>query len=228
MKASLALPVSKPSRQGEAQLRSDLVSTQVQLWFKQLRRIQSYKHAAIADKQTLDAEVYRLNLWTAIKNGRGFDGFFNVWWLRRRRRLPSPPFTLPLAPRDGHMAEQIFLDFKLNFEAFEQWHCRQHRKLLQLKYDQSCHRLFHDLRPPRRDQLDLLWHTMDFTILAIDDSTRQLHLDQPVEVLTGCVWFVNNMQVEVETADGDVLGLHELPPVRTWRFASVPSMLFRS
>ena len=48
---------------------------------------------------------------------------------------------------------------------------------------------------------------MDFTILAIDDSTRQLHLDQPVEVLTGCVWFVNNMQVEVETADGDVLGL---------------------
>ena len=53
---------------------------------------------------------------------------------------------------------------------------------------------------------------MDFTILAIDDSTRQLHLDQPVEVLTGCAGFVNNMQVEVETVDGDVLGLHELPP----------------
>ena len=77
MKASLTSPVSKPSRQGEVQLRSDLVSSQVQLWFKQLRRLQSYKHAAVANKQTLDAEVYRLSLWAAIKKGRGFDGFFN-------------------------------------------------------------------------------------------------------------------------------------------------------
>ena len=91
MKASLASPVSKPSRQGEVQLRSDLVSTQVQLWFKQLWRLQSYKHAAAANKQTLDAEVYRLSLWAAIKKGRGFDGFFNEVWLRRRLRSPSAP-----------------------------------------------------------------------------------------------------------------------------------------
>ena len=68
-------PVAKASRPGEVQLRSDLISTQVQLWFKQLRRLQSFKHAALANKLTLDAEAYRLNLWTATKRGRGFDSY---------------------------------------------------------------------------------------------------------------------------------------------------------
>ena len=124
--------------------------------------------------------------------------------------LPFSSGDFPLAPPDGSTAEQIFLDFKQTFEAFKQWHCRQRRKLLQLKYDQSCHRFFHELRPPKRDQLDLLWHNKDYTILVVDQATHQIHVDQPVNDLTGCVRFVSNMQVEVETADGDVLGLHAL------------------
>ncbi|CAL1148078.1 unnamed protein product [Cladocopium goreaui] len=167
---------------------------------QQGRRPQSYKHAAVANKQTLDAEVCRLILWSAIKKGRGFDGFFHVWWLRRRIRSPSAPVTFRLAPPDGFTAEQIFLDFKKNFEAFEQRHCRQRRKLLQLKCDHSFHRLFHELRPPKRDQLDILWHTKGYTILAVDLATHQIHVDQPVNDLTGCAWFINNTQVEVETA----------------------------
>jgi hypothetical protein len=75
------------------------------------RATRCYKHAAVANKQTLDAEVYRLILWSAIKKGRGFDGFFNVWRLRRRIRPPSAPVTFPLAPPDGFTAEQIVLDF---------------------------------------------------------------------------------------------------------------------
>ena len=67
LEGPVAAPVAKPSRQGEVALRTDLISASVQLWFKQLRRLQSYKHAALANKVTLDAEVYRLNLWTAIR-----------------------------------------------------------------------------------------------------------------------------------------------------------------
>ena len=89
LEGPLAAPVAKPSRQGEVALRTDLISASVQLWFKQLRRLQSYKHAALANKVTLDAEVYRLNLWTAIKRGRGFEGLFAEWWPTRRHKTTS-------------------------------------------------------------------------------------------------------------------------------------------
>ena len=209
--ASLTPPVVKASRPGEVQLRSDLVSKQVHLWFKQLRRLQSYKHAALANKLTVDAEAYRLNLWMAIRKSRGFDGLFDSWWTRRLHQSSMAPSSLPLAPPDGPTAELIFTDFKTNFESFERWHLRQRRKLLQTKYDRCCHRLFRELRPPQREQLDLLWHTSDFTILALDFSGCQLHVDQPVQELEGRVWFINHVQVEVVSADGDLLVLRSLP-----------------
>jgi ribonuclease HI len=204
-------PMAKASRPGEVQLRSDLVSSQVQQWFKQLRRIRSYKHAALANKDTLDAEAYRLNLWMAIRRSRGFEGHFDAWWTQRRHKTPAAPDKLPLAPPDGRTAELIFLDFKTNFEAFERWHIRQRCKLLQLKYDNSCHRLFQELRHPQRDQIDMLWHTQDFTILAVDHDHCQLHLDQPALGLDGCVWFLHDVQVEVRSAEGDLLTMSSLP-----------------
>eukprot|EP00435_Cladocopium_sp_Y103_P041240 s12_g11.t1 len=204
LKASPVPPISKSSREGEVCLRSDLISTQVHHWFKQLRRLQSYRHAALANKLTIDAEIYRLQLWMAIKRGRGFDGDFTSWWMRRLHRSQEAPAQLPLAPPAGSEAEAIFLDFKRNFEAFEQWHLRQRRKLLQLKYDKCCHRLFRELKPPLRQQLDMLWHIQDFTVLAIDFETHQLHVDQPVDGLSGCVWYINHVQVEMTAVEGCV------------------------
>lgn len=211
LEGPIAAPVAKPSRHGEVQLRSDLISASVQLWFKQLRRLQSYKHAALANKLTLDAEVYRLNLWTAIKRGRGFEGLFADWWPTRRHKLPSAPEVLPLVPPDGQLAELIFLDFKINFAAYERWNLRQRKQLLQQKYDASCQKLFKELRPPQREQLDLLWHTGDLTVLAVDYDGLQLHVDQPVSGLLGCVWYINNTQLAVCSADGDVLVVQCLP-----------------
>ena len=212
MMASPSPPVLRASRDGEVRLRSDLVSTRVQQWFRQLRRLQSYKHAALANKLTLDAETYRLELWAAIKRSRGFDGLFEAWWPNRNHHSPAAPCRLPSAPPDGRTAEIIFCDFKLNFEAFERWHLRQRKKLLQAKYDHSCRRLFQELRAPQREQLDMLWHTQDLTILAVDFDGLQIHVDQPVLGLMGCVWFVNHIQLDVNQIDGEVLLVRQLPP----------------
>ena len=204
-------PMAKASRPGEVQLRSDLVSSQVQQWFKQLRRIQSYKHAALANKDMLDAEAHRLNLWMAIRRSRGFEGHFDAWWTQRRHKTPAAPDKLPLAPPDGRTAELIFLDFKTNFEAFERGTSDSGASFCNLKYDNSCHRLFQELRPPQRDQIDMLWHTQAFTILAVDHDHCQLHLDQPALGLDGCVWFLHDVQVEVRSAEGDLLTMSSLP-----------------
>ena len=159
----------------------------------------------------MDVEVYRLNLWIAIRRGRGFDGHFDSWWTHRKHKTTSAPETLPLAPPDGPTADLIFMDFKMNFEAFERWHIRQRRKLLQLKYDHSCHKLFHELRSTQRDQIDMLWHTQDFTIFATDHEHRRLHVVQVISTLSCGVWFLHDVQVEVESIDGDLLCLRTLP-----------------
>eukprot|EP00435_Cladocopium_sp_Y103_P050325 s456_g15.t1 len=204
-------PILRASRPGEVELRSDLISTQVHLWFKQLRRLQSFKHSALANKQSVNAEAYRLNLWMLIRRSRGFDGLFDSWWPRRKIKSQTAPAALPMAPPDGNVAESIFLDFKKNFEAFERWHLQQRRKMLRLKHERSCHQLFKELRPPQRNQLDLLWHSMDFTILALDFDGRQLHLDQPVGDLANKLWFINSTQVEIVLVEDDVITLRNLP-----------------
>ena len=97
-KMPLTTPVAKPSRQGEAQLRSNFLSLATHKWFKQLRRLQSFKHAAQANKATVDAETYRLLLWQAIKQASGFHMDFPSWWRQRPHKTPTAPHEL-LKPR---------------------------------------------------------------------------------------------------------------------------------
>ena len=68
------------SRPGEEEPVADTVGKAVILWFKQLRRLQSYRHAICAG-QTHDAAVhYRIELWSAIRRSKGFDRSFPQWW----------------------------------------------------------------------------------------------------------------------------------------------------
>lgn len=210
-RSPLLPPTAKPSRQGEVYLHNNLVSMAVHKWFKQLRRLQSYKHAAIANKQTLDAECYRLHLWQAIKRASGFSSTFAQWWNNRHHKTPAAPSQLPLAPPSGLVADAIFLDFKLNFERFERWHCRQKGKLLQAKYDQTCKALFRDLRDPGRGQLDFLWDTTCFAVLDFSLESKQIHLDHPCTSGSSCRWFLNGTQLQVLDADGDLLTLESIP-----------------
>jgi len=211
MSSPLTPPVAKPSRHGEVRLKNNQVSMAVHKWFRQLRRLQSYKHAALAEKNTLDAEVYRLQLWHSIKRATGFRSTFAQWWLQRRHKSPAAPVVLPLAPPDGHLARIIFEDFKINFERFELWHLRQKGKLIQAKYDDSCHALFRELRDPGRGQLDFLWDTITYSVLAFCHTTNQIHLDRPVEASSNGHWAFQNCALSITHVDGDVLTVATLP-----------------
>ena len=204
-------PVSKPSREGEVRLHCDLVTIAVQRWFKQLRRLQSFRHAALAAKSTVDAEAYRLNLWNSIKMSSGFKDGFPAWWLQRTFKDPSSPVILPLGPPDGPTAEIIFLDFRRNFQHFERWELRQRNKVIVAKYEKNMQQAFRDLRPPQRQQLDLLWHTLDFSVLAIDISTHSIHVDREVPLDCACTWQINGQQIQLQHHEGEVLTFASLP-----------------
>lgn len=123
---SLVAPSSRPSRQGEVALRGDLAGRAVHLWFKQLRRLQSYLFAIRANSPSASAVAYRLELWAAILRARGFGSSFTVWWSSHSVGSSfDAPGHLPQGPPGVVVAEAIFQCFKTSFEKFENWHLRQ-------------------------------------------------------------------------------------------------------
>jgi hypothetical protein len=210
-KMPLTTPVAKPSRQGEVQLRSNFLSLATHKWFKQLRRLQSFKHAAQANKATVDAETYRLLLWQAIKQASGFHMDFPSWWRQRPHKTPTAPHELPEAPPAAALAEAIFSDFKLHFDKFESWQIRQKGRLLQQKYDASCQALFKDLRDPGRGQLDFLWDTQTYAVLDFCLETKQIHLDRPVSLTSSVKWFHQQHPFEPQSIDNDLLTVTAMP-----------------
>eukprot|EP00435_Cladocopium_sp_Y103_P057066 s239_g19.t1 len=210
LRANAAM-VLKPSRPSEVCLRNDLIGTEVKLWFRQLRRLQSYAAAIAANKQTPAALAYRLELWTSILRSPGFALDFASWWrLHRLHSLPDSPPLLPAQPPDASTAAQIFATFKLNFEAFESWHLRQRGLLLKAKYEKGLNGIFLDLKPPRRERLDSLTQQQSFTVLAVDSESGQLHLDSPVVDLGFSSWFFEDQRITPTVINEVVLQLPDV------------------
>ena len=203
--------VLRPSRPSEVQLRNDLIGSEVKLWFRQLRRLQSYVAAIKANKQTCEAVAYRLELWSAILRSPGFLDGFPLWWqLHRLISLPDTPGCLPSAPPTATLAVAIFAAFKCNFEELKSWHLRQRSKLLQLKYEKGMQGIFQDLKAPTRDKLDLLVDRRHFAVLAVDEVENQLHLD--AEILTGgfSKWTYEDQEIHPQQINEVVLHLADV------------------
>ena len=199
----------RASRPGEARLVDDTVGQAVILWFKQLRRIQSYRHAICAGHMHHDAVQYRIERWTAIKRAKGFAGTFSDWWLSQEFAEGLGP--LPDSPPEAHMAILIYQAFHHVFRSFEKWHLGQRQQVLQAKYDKTMKALFQDLRKPRPDQVDSFWNTTSYEILAIKEDTNGILLDKLVPSQLQGQWFFQGHLLDVQGSLEELLVLN-FPP----------------
>ena len=197
----------RPSRPSEVALRNDLIGSEVKAWFRQLRKLQSYRAAIRAGKNTNEAIHHRLLLWSSIRQSPGFTGGFEHWWqFERTHTLPDTPARLPSAPPPVQMAEILFDTFKLCYDSFESWHLRQRCKLLTAKYEKGMKGLFQDLKKPTRDQLDFLIQSEDVGVLAVSDDLSQLHLEKPLDAPFDVIK-INEEMVKPRKVEGDLLTL---------------------
>eukprot|EP00435_Cladocopium_sp_Y103_P040678 s434_g11.t1 len=199
----------KASRPGEIHLAADTIGNAVLAWFKQMRRIQSYKHAICAGQQHPDAVRYRLELWSAIRRARGFAVSFEVWWMQQDFAAVLGP--LPLQPPPAPHAVMIFQAFHHAFRAFERWHLQQKQQVLQAKYDKTMKALFNDLRKPRPDQVDSFWETLPFDVVAINAASNSVLLHQPLPDNKEGTWFLHGHPLAVRGHVEELLVFHELP-----------------
>ena len=197
-------PIPKPSRQGEITLVNDAVGRSVRLWFKQARRLQSLLQALQAKKMTPAAQLYRAEVWTAIREAEGFAHTFPQWWLGRDPIHDTSPMALPTLVPDEHMAQEIFAEFNAHFRKFEAWHNSQRLQQLRAKHEKSHKQLYQDLRQPKKDSIDMLWTDETYPVLAVDQETNQLHLERELEPQPNAIWTLDDNCTDISNIDGDL------------------------
>ena len=197
-------PLPKPSRQGELQLIDDTVGYTVRLWYKQARRIQSLQHAVLAAKMTPAAQLYRAELWGSIQNAEGFRPSFSHWWELRDPCFDTSPTQLPNQMPDSDSIVEIHAEFTAQFRKFEQWHNSQRLQQLKAKHERSHRLLYQELKPPRKEAVDILWHDKQHEIIATDKETNQIHVEGTLEPMDNSVWKLDDQHVVPTHFDGVV------------------------
>ena len=201
----LSTPTCKPSREGEVQARNSMVGHATSTWFKQLRRLQSLKHAVHAAKQSPAAITYRVELWEAIKSSTGFEPDFSTWWSTRDHEIQGVPQTLPLTvPEESVIATAIYDCFLLHFRKFEAWHLNERSSSLKMKYVGSLEAVYMDMRKDPRPGVSHLWKEQVYTILDVDYQGNQIHLDRNVQLEFDSVWFHEDHSLAITAVTGDI------------------------
>eukprot|EP00438_Fugacium_kawagutii_P015810 Skav206886 [mRNA] locus=scaffold3287:72863:77896:+ [translate_table: standard] len=198
-------PCARSSREGEVQLAHAVTGSATRLWFKQLRRLQSLKHAVLANNHSHSAVAYRAELWSAIVRGAGFSPSFETWWSLRTPIVDGSPAELPQGPPVvGSLAVLLYEEFHAHFRKFERWHAAQRAACLKSRYEGSLQAIFRDLKPTPKGSINHLWYEQCYTVLAVDDETGRAQLDKTIPVEHDFVWYYDAKHVIVTDIEGDM------------------------
>lgn len=200
----------RASRPGEVQLVTDTIGKTVMMWFKQLRRFQSYRHSILAGQFHENAVQYRIELWTAIRRAKGFQVSFVHWWQQQDFAQVLGP--LPICPPDAQAAIMMYQAFHHAFRQYERWHIHQRQLVLQSKYDKTMKALFQDLRKARPDQVHSFWSTTSFEVVAIREATRSILLNECVPDQLG-QWFFQGRPLPVRGNVEELLVFEHMPEI---------------
>eukprot|EP00438_Fugacium_kawagutii_P031197 Skav220792 [mRNA] locus=scaffold150:45636:49403:- [translate_table: standard] len=158
-------------------------------------------HALRAGKQTVDAQLYRVSLWRAIRTARGFEDGWDVWWRNRPTRLAGLPLDFPAEVPALPLCEAVFDDFQQNYRRFEAWHLRQRHKLLKLTFQEKRTRVFGALKTSTRTGLHYLVRTHHTTVRSVAADGSTLTLDEVPELRLPATLCVGALQIFLESTD---------------------------
>lgn len=127
------------------------------------------------------------------------------------RGLRQPCRPLPLHPPDQQAALWIFTAFHAEFRRFEQRHLAKKTAILESKYDRTFKAIYRDLREARPDQIDTLWESSSYVVLATRPVTHAILLDQPVKPLRDGQWCRNGCQLTVSATIEEMVVFQDWP-----------------
>ena len=204
-KRAACSPLLKPSRQGEICMASDFLGRATSRWFTQARRIQSLKHAIVADKQTSDAQLYRAEVWRAIRKAKGFRGTFPRWWMTRPVQLQGAPNTLPASVPSQQQIVMIFEDFQYNHRRMEAWHARRRSEILRCQYEADRYKIYEVVKPASKGSLTHLEEEQEALIIGISDDHGQVQLDEDLSTMGTVDFFLEGTRIQAKQDEDMIL-----------------------
>ncbi len=202
-------PLLKPSRPGEIRMASDFLGRATSRWFKQARRIQSLKHSILADKQTLDAQLYRAELWRAIRTAKGFKHSFVRWWTTRPIQLHGVPLQLTEQLPTSQQITLIFDDFQHNYRRLEAWHAKRRSEILRCQYESDRYKIYESVKPPSKGSLTHLEEEQEALIIGISDDHTQVQLDDDLSALGTVDYLLEGARVAAQQDEDMILTFDE-------------------
>eukprot|EP00438_Fugacium_kawagutii_P013810 Skav210601 [mRNA] locus=scaffold234:26058:30767:- [translate_table: standard] len=178
----VAAPVVRHSRQGELQQACGFLNRACAHWFKQLRRLQSYRHAAVSHRSQENI-MSRVDLWNCILRAPGFVGGFATWWTKRPFQQQGVPSVLPQSPPGADLAVALLEDFASNYRRFEHYQWRRRHESCQSKLLSTTRGLFAATRKPAKSAIDCLEEVHERKIHVEDTRHNLVSVSPPFPVL---------------------------------------------
>ena len=197
---SCQMPVPKHSRPGEVEQSCGFLNRSTARWYKQLRRLQSYLHAARSSRAQ-ENFADRAAQWNSIKRAAGFECGFIQWWLRRPIQLQGTPRVIPEYPPDEVIAALIFDDFQQNYRRYESWQLQRRRDSCQSKLLTTTRGLFAATRKPPTDTLDCLEDKVSQKISVVDAHRNLVSVPEAFPSQDVTHWTLQDQPAIVKVVD---------------------------
>lgn len=188
--------VPRHSRQGEEVQACGFLNRSVCRWYQQVRRLQSYRHAAHSSRAS-ETFSSRAALWQSIRRAPGFVNGFCSWWPTRLVQYQGSPLAIPEYPPDSECIDLIYEDFLVNYRRYEHWQLTKRKQCLQSKIASSAKDMFLLTRKPPKASLDCLEDKITQTIEVIDTGRNIVSVAQPFPSLSVHRWTLQDQPVIV-------------------------------
>ena len=197
-----SLQVPSNPREGHFVIQDSFLGRAVQLWYAQLRRLESLLHNVRRGSNSHEAAAERSIVWQRILTAKGFQKNFARWWRQRPIKLQGAPDCLDSWPPETGTLEVIVNDFKQNYDRFSSWHRDRRQRVIQAKWKEGQDSCFRVARPNPKEQLETLVDTVEQCIEVCDASRQLVRVSYPFPTERILKWTLNQVPAIVRCVDG--------------------------
>ena len=149
------------------------------LWFRQLRRLESYCRLVKHGVHTWQAKEHRAYLWNSILHAVGFRPSFASWW-SQQGKVGTAGLTIPTLPPDRPIAAEIFDGFHELVRDFEK-HLKKHqRHVASFKRASGLNAVHGEVKRDKPAPVSLFVPSAKGVVSHVDLADQALEFSKPV------------------------------------------------